>query len=156
MPCVYVRIHMSSRCITTFRGKQPVFSSLDCAPWARVQKVYKDLPENCSCRNLRERQEQFGCPLAHSLAPPHETKLVVASLQQRFTAEVPQLLIGDKAYDSDPLDEKLKRVHGTELVEPHKENRSKPPTQDGRRLRRMHDVGRWSGSLLGCKTSAVW
>jgi hypothetical protein len=46
------------------------------------------------------------------------------------------LIIGDKAYDSDPLDKKLKKEYGTELVPPHKENRSKPRTQDGRRLRR--------------------
>jgi len=44
-------------------------------------------------------------------------------------------LIGDKAYDSDPLDERL-RAEGIELIAPHKTNRVKPATQDGRKLRR--------------------
>ena len=49
-------------------------------------------------------------------------------------------LIGDKAYDSDPLDEKLAE-QGIELIAPHKANRKKAKTQDGRRLRRY--VRRW-------------
>ena len=82
--------------------------------------------------------DRHGLPIGISVASasPHETKLVETTLEQRFTKQVPPLLIGDKAYDSDPLDEKLKKKYGTELVAPHKENRSKPRTQDGRRLRR--------------------
>jgi transposase len=81
--------------------------------------------------------DRHGLPVGISVASasPHETKLVEATLEQRFTPEAPPRLIGDKAYDSDPLDEKLKRKYGTELVAPHKQNRSKPRTQDGRRLR---------------------
>ena len=45
-------------------------------------------------------------------------------------------MIGDRAYDSDPLDEHLQRNYGIELIAPHKMNRSKPSTQDGRKLRR--------------------
>lgn len=37
-----------------------------------------------------------------------------------------------RAYDSDPLDEKL-RKQGTEMIAPHKSNRVKRKTQDGRR-----------------------
>jgi transposase len=48
---------------------------------------------------------------------------------------VPEKLIGDKAYDSDPLDEELARS-GIELIAPHKRNRKKQKTQDGRKLRR--------------------
>jgi transposase len=44
-------------------------------------------------------------------------------------------MIGDKAYDCDPLDEKLAKF-GTELIAPHKANRKKTKTQDGRKLRR--------------------
>jgi len=44
-------------------------------------------------------------------------------------------LIGDKAYDSDGLDETLLRERGVELIAPHKANRLKS-TQDGRPLRR--------------------
>jgi transposase len=45
-------------------------------------------------------------------------------------------MIGDRAYDSDPLDQQLQQQHGIELIAPHKVNRSKPKTQDGRKLRR--------------------
>ena len=47
----------------------------------------------------------------------------------------PRRLIYDKAADSDPLRRRLKR-RGIELICPHKSNRRKPPTQDGRKLRR--------------------
>jgi IS5 family transposase len=46
----------------------------------------------------------------------------------------PQNLIGDKAYDSDELDESLKK-QGVEMIAPHRSNR-KLKTQDKRRLRR--------------------
>lgn len=47
----------------------------------------------------------------------------------------PERVIADKAYDSDPLRERLKR-RGIELIAPHRRNRKKPKTQDGRKLRR--------------------
>ncbi len=45
-------------------------------------------------------------------------------------------MIGDRAYDSDPLDVRMQQQHGIELIAPLKVNRSKPRTQDGRKLRR--------------------
>ena len=68
-------------------------------------------------------------------ASPHEVSLVGETLVQRFTAERPAHLIGDKAYDSDPLDAEL-AAEGIELIAPHRRNRKKPATQDGRKLRR--------------------
>lgn len=47
----------------------------------------------------------------------------------------PERLILDKAYDSDPLRARLAK-RGIEMICPHKCNRVKPPTQDGRKLRR--------------------
>jgi transposase len=44
--------------------------------------------------------------------------------------------MGDRAYDSDPLDQRLQSQYGVQLIAPHKTNRSKQPTQDGRTLRR--------------------
>lgn len=86
-----------------------------------------------------------GIPLGVHLdsASPHEISLVDKTLS---TIAVPRggpgrprtrpvRLIGDKAYDSDPLRTRLKK-RGIELIAPHKENRKKPPTQDGRKLRR--------------------
>jgi transposase len=46
---------------------------------------------------------------------------------------MPERLIGDRAYDSDPLDEEL-RIVGVEMIAPNKSNRSQ--TQDLRALRR--------------------
>ena len=37
-------------------------------------------------------------------ASPAEVRLVRATLDDRFLADFPPRLIGDKAYDSDPLD----------------------------------------------------
>jgi transposase len=67
-------------------------------------------------------------------------KLVEQTLEQRIVADVPERLIGDKAYDSDRLDEQLMQNFGTEMIAPNKQNR-KVPTQDGRPLRRY--VRRW-------------
>src|SRR3974377_230649 len=52
----------------------------------------------------------------------------------------PETLIGDRAYDGDPLDDDLRR-DGIEMVAPHRSNRRKGATQDGRRLRRY--TRRW-------------
>lgn len=44
-------------------------------------------------------------------------------------------LIGGRAYDSDPLVAEL-REERLELIAPHRRNRKKPQTQDGRKLSR--------------------
>jgi transposase len=69
-------------------------------------------------------------------ASPHEVRLVDATLEDRFLDAYPPRLIGDLAYDSDPLDARLETDFGIELIAPHKQNRRKPATQDGRALRR--------------------
>ena len=81
--------------------------------------------------------DRFGLPVAvyTESASPHEVRLVEQTLLARFTDERPGKLIGDKAYDSDPLDEKLAEFE-TEMIAPHKANRKKTKTQDGRKLRR--------------------
>ena len=66
--------------------------------------------------------------------------LVEKTLDERVVADVPERLIGDKAYDSDRLDERLMQNYGTELIAPNKVNR-RQPTQDGRPLRRYRK--RW-------------
>ena len=81
--------------------------------------------------------DRSGLPVALYVesASPHEVTLVEDTLKAKFIDENPQRLIGDKAYDSDKLDEQLRR-QGIELIAPHKNNRRKPVTQDGRALRR--------------------
>jgi transposase len=78
-----------------------------------------------------------GAPLAVHIdsASPHEVKLVEATIEARFTAKRPGRLIGDLAYDSDPLDQRLAE-RGMHLIAPHRRNRVRPATQDGRELRR--------------------
>ena len=86
--------------------------------------------------------DRTGLPIAISVesASPHEVRLVERTLECRFTQERPKRLIGDRAYDSDPLDARL-RKQGIKLIAPHKTNRKKPRTQDGRPLRRYRN--RW-------------
>jgi transposase len=59
---------------------------------------------------------------------------VEAVLAGCFLDELPERLIGDKAYDSDALDEQM-REYGIEMISPNRSNR-KQKTQDGRPLRR--------------------
>jgi transposase len=77
-----------------------------------------------------------GLPIAVGIecGQRNEQKLVVPTLEQRFIAELPERLIGDKAYDSDPLDAELREM-GIEMISPHHPTRRRK-TQDGRPLRR--------------------
>jgi transposase len=61
--------------------------------------------------------------------------LVEQTLEACLLDELPPRLIGDMAYDSDALDERLWRERGVELIAPNKSNRI-VKTQDGRPLRR--------------------
>lgn len=81
--------------------------------------------------------DRAGLPIAvcTASASPHEVTLVDAVLNARFVEPVPERLIGDKAYDSDPLDERL-ATRGIAMIAPHRKNRTRPKTQDGRVLRR--------------------
>jgi IS5 family transposase len=87
--------------------------------------------------NLMALADGSGLPLAVSVtsASPHEVTLVEQALESRFVDEKPKRLIGDRAYDSDPLDAELES-QGIEMIAPHRRRRKKPKTQDGRRLRR--------------------
>jgi transposase len=79
-----------------------------------------------------------GIPIACCIdsASPHEIKLVEKTLDSNFVNQFPEKVIGDKAYDSDPLDNKLLEERKIELIAPHRGNRRKSKTQDGRKLRR--------------------
>jgi transposase len=83
--------------------------------------------------------DRSGLPIAVCIesASPHEVTLVERTLDSSFLEERPERLIGDKAYDSDPLDKRLAEERGIELIAPniHRPNR-KTYSQDGRPLRR--------------------
>jgi len=86
-----------------------------------------------------------GIPLAAHLdsASPGEATLIETTLAQvavpRTGAGRPRMrmprLIYDRAADSDPLRQRLAQ-RGIDLICPHRSNRVKPKTQDGRKLRR--------------------
>jgi transposase len=88
-----------------------------------------------------------GLPLSlwAGAANTHECKLVEKTIDARFIKDKPENLIGDLAYDSDPLDQIL-RKRKIKLIAPHKQNRKKKNTQDGRILRRY--VRRWKVERL--------
>ena len=81
--------------------------------------------------------DSHGLPIALHIesASPHESKLVQKTLDHRFLREKPYRIIGDKPYDSDPLDEELRKQE-IRLIAPHRGGRRAPKTQDGRELRR--------------------
>jgi transposase len=78
-----------------------------------------------------------GLPLGSQLAPasPAEVTLAETTLDAIEAKEQPERVIADRAYDSDPLREAL-ADRGLDLICPHRSNRTRPKTQDGRKLRR--------------------
>src|SRR5271169_2617334 len=128
-------------------------------------------------RNLREREKRGlgvgptrrgkgtkivaiaaanSLPLAISVqsASPAECQLVEEVLAGSFLGELPARLIGDKAYDSDPLDDQLQSEYGIEWIAPNRRGR-KRVTQDRPNCAATADAGRWNGSLPGCITFAA-
>jgi transposase len=91
-----------------------------------------------------------GVPLGVHLdsASPNEVTLIEKTLEKVAVPRSgrgrprsrPTRLIYDRAADSDPLRNRLKR-RGIELICPHRAKRRKPKTQDGRKLRRYRK--RW-------------
>ena len=85
-----------------------------------------------------------GLPVAVDAASarPHESQLVQRLFDFMLTSETPPRVIGDKAYDSDRLDEAL-AYQGIEMIAPHRRGRkAENVTQDGRSLRRY--ARRWT------------
>jgi transposase len=89
-----------------------------------------------------------GLPVAVHVesASPHEVKLVEDTIDSSFTEYAPDKLVGDKAYDSDKLDDQLLEERGVEMIAPHRKGRKKTKTQDGRKLRRYRR--RWKVERL--------
>src|SRR6266567_2876757 len=96
-------------------------------------------------RKRHENHGDSGSPrvalsVSTHAANHHEVRLVQLCFDFYMIEAKPENLIGDRAYDSDPLDAEL-RKDGIEMIAPHRGNRSKPPTQDRRRLSRY--MRRW-------------
>ena len=101
-----------------------------------------------------------GFPVAiyTTSARPHEVTLVQSTLAQALTQELPQRLIGDKAYDSDPSIHPFNNQGLNQGL-----NSLPPPNPTGSKLRpktvaiyvATNAGGRSSGYLLGFRTSVV-
>ena len=83
-----------------------------------------------------------GIPLGSLIASasPGEVTLLEPTLDRLLLPYTPWHLIADRAYDSDKLRERLAARH-IQLICPHRRGRVRPPTQDGRPLRRYRK--RW-------------
>jgi hypothetical protein len=71
--------------------------------------------------------DRAGFPIAicTESASPNEVTLVERTIESRFIDELPERIIGDKAYDSNALDERLKRDYGIELIAPNRHGNRK-------------------------------
>jgi hypothetical protein len=86
-------------------------------------------------------------------ASPAECQLVEEVIARTFLDELPASFVGDKAYDSDALDQKLADEYHIELIAPNQQCRSQ--TQGGRKLRRYRRRGKVERLFAGCTTSAA-
>jgi transposase len=86
--------------------------------------------------------DRRGTPLAAytTSASHNEVNTIETLVDQPTAVPRPERLLYDKAADADWLRENL-QARGIELVCPHRANRTKAPTQDGRKLRRSRS--RW-------------
>jgi transposase len=96
--------------------------------------------QGCKLRLLAEGKRGFPLGIDLHSPSPSEVRLIEPRLETRILAQCSPRLVYDKAADSDPLRQRLAE-QGIELVCPHRANRKRPPTQDGRKLRR--DRHRW-------------
>jgi transposase len=119
--------------------------------WVRdgtLKRMLETLAEDLRTRGELDLSECFidgtfavadgsGLPVSIHAASArvHEVSLVQETLDQSFTYQWLEHLIGDKAYDSDPLDEQLAQ-EGIQMIALYRDNRTKASTQDGRSLRR--------------------
>jgi transposase len=89
--------------------------------------------------------DRHGSPIAilTASASPAEVRLAGETVAANFVGALPERLIGDKAYDSELLDEEMAHS-GIEMIAPNRESRRK--TQDGRPLRRYRR--RWKVERL--------
>ena len=81
--------------------------------------------------------DREGLPLSVSTHAANHQEVTLAQLSFDFyiIEATPEHLVGDKAYDSDPLDAELE-AEDEEMVAPHRKNRTRAKTQDSQPLRR--------------------
>jgi hypothetical protein len=105
----------------------------------RVVKALVDLRFQAGLFLLCQTGIHVFAPLRSLLLCPTD------NLGELLSQGAPTCPIGDRAYDSDPLDALLLQ-QGIDTIAPHRRNRTKPLTQDGRKLRRYQR--RWKVERL--------
>ncbi len=97
--------------------------------------------------------DRAGLPLAiyTESASPHEVKLVERTVTERFTDERPPRIIGDKAYDSDPLDKELKNSTSN-LFRRIKRTANAPKRRTAENFAATNGVGKLNDCLRGWVT----
>ena len=93
--------------------------------------------------------DRHGLPLAVYVVSvsPHETRLVDATLAARFIHALPARLIGDRGYNSAPLDAHPHDRDHIKMTAAHRPHR-RFVTQDGRPLQRARR--RWKNRTPLC------
>jgi transposase len=117
---------MMKRC----RTRCVACSSICSAFFSGTQRIVPRLPDPFEIRD-NDFAQIAGDRRCHN---HHEVTLVQLSFEFYMIEAKPESLIGDKAYDSDHLDQEM-RAEGIEMIAPNKSNRRRK-TRDGRRLRR--------------------
>ncbi len=103
--------------------------------------------------------DRHGLPVAAWIgsASPHETRFVEATVEQRFTAAPPERMIGDRAYDSDPLDRAAATATRHRVDCAAQESTGASPTRrTGASCGAIAGVGRSNDCLPGCITFVGW
>jgi len=100
--------------------------------------------------------DRHGLPLACSThaANHHEVTLIQLSFDFYMIEANPDNLIGDRACDSDKLDEEL-RQDGIDMIAPHRRNGSNRGLKTAAVCVAMNGVFRWNGSLPGFSGNVV-
>jgi IS5 family transposase len=88
-------------------------------------------------------------------ASPHGVTLVEATLAASFAGEEPERLIGDRAYDSDPLDAACEE-RGVDMISPRRRNRRSRRPRTATSSGATKGAGRSSGCSPGRGTSGGW
>lgn len=89
--------------------------------------------------------DAHGLPLSVRTFSARPNEVTLAECTVRSSPIKPLRVIADRAYDSDKLRYSLAK-RGIRLISPHRRNRTKAPTQDGRTLRRY--CRRWKVERL--------
>jgi len=127
--------------------EHPVRTVGDDTPVHRHLWTAGPLQRHRKASKIMASSDRHGLPVACSIASasPHLRQLVEPTVEQRFRQTKPRRMIGDTAYDTDPLDQQLRQKHRIRLIAPNRPNRRRK-TQDGRELPRY--CRRWKIECL--------